>query len=438
MAAVSSSNYTNAFVRRYNRELMAQFERHKAPFYDQIQEGKDGGSPSGQGRYWGITYQNSHAAAAVAAGADLPAFVQPGVLQGVVTARSLAVSAAWTDEVLSLGRAEDSISNVDVVSDIVARSLDDAMVALNRQALGHGTGRMAVVEANTSSATSFVVRNPESWYQLRVGMSVGFYDTDSGGSLQGNIQTITDINPDTRTVTIDAARSLTAGWGLYKAAAATGGTGATEYGITAMGLRGTNDNGTLAATIYGLTRSSNPNVLNAQVLTSSTTAGQTYSEALVRKGINRVRLFNNGEVDQFWCNLGVLSEHFNSLSGNRMFTVGPEESVPGYDIGNKRDPFFYAGARKIPFKIDEDLPNRELHGIVTKLWRKHIGRKLNWVGDGTDAEGNPSPILMQLPGTGTYALSKVAALYWLGAISHKLPAAGVCFREIADGELAGD
>jgi hypothetical protein len=264
-------------------------------------------------------------------------------------------------------------------------------------------------------------------------MTIGFYDTDTGGSLQGAVETIQSINFEARTFVIGNARTLTAGWGIYKATSTT----ATEYGIVPMGLRGINDNGTLAATLFTQTRSSNP-ILNATVLTA--TALQSYSEKLVAKGIDRVGFANDMDPDEIWTNKGIVREHYAHLSGNRMWTLGPGGEVPQYPIGARGAPKFVHGDKEIPFKVDRDLPARELHIICRSLYRKHVLRKPSWVGDGVGADGSVSPVLMQAPGTGsnTYALQKVAGMVGFLNFGHLMPIAGCAITNIADEHLGGD
>lgn len=430
----SPANLANILITKYGRaKYIPAHERSMAKFYHETEDWEDGGAPLGAERKWGIRSKDSHAAAAVDGGGDLPTFNPPALVNPSLTAKAVAASVAWTELMLAVGQAEGTIQAIDVIDDHVKMTVRNIMSALNRHSLGHGTGRMAVVESATSSSTTVPCRLPEHVLQIRPGMMIGFYDTDTGGSLQGAVETVQSVNFEARTFVIGNARSLTAGWGIYKASSST----ATEYGIVPMGLRGINDNGGLAASIYGITRSSNP-IMNATVLTSGSV--QSYSDKLVRKGVNRVGFANDMDPDEIWCNKGIVSEHYNHLSGNRMWTLGPGDSAPQYNSGATGTPKFKHGDKEIPFKVDRDLPARELHILCRTLYRKHVLRKPSWVGDGVGADGSVSPVLMQAPGTATntYALQKVAGMVGFLNFGHLMLIAGCKIDMVADEELAGD
>jgi hypothetical protein len=135
-----------------------------------------------------------------------------------------------------------------------------------------------------------------------------------------------------------------------------------------------------------------------------------------------------------------VAEHLNHLTGTRVYTVGPGDSVPSYTIGaNQEQIAFQHNGKKIPFKIDSDLPSQEMALLTRSLFRRHVLRKTSWVGDGTGADGAGSPILMQAPGgTNTYALQKVAGMVWMGNFGHLQPKANTRIVQIADEELAND
>lgn len=436
MSATSTANLPNILTRTYSRDnYIYPHERALAKFYEGTEDFEDGGKPLGIERRWSIRTKDSHAAAGTAEGGDFPAFNAPSVLQAAISAIQVSVTVAWTELMMAVGQGEGILGVADIIDDHVKMTTRNMMSALNRLSLGHGTGRMAAVETTTSSATTFVCRLPEHVLQLREGMTIDFYDTDTGGSKQGATETIQSINFETRTVTIGNARSLTAGWGVYKASSSS----VSEYGIAPTGMRAIVDNATLAASVFGITRSSNPQV-NATVLTAGG-ALQSYSEKLVSKGIDRIFFATGIEAEEIWTNRGVMREHLNHLTGTRVYTMAPGDNVPSYKIGaNMETIAFQHNGKAIPFKIDSDLPARELAILTRSLFRRHVLRKTSWAGDGTGADGAGSPVLMQAPGTASnsYNTSKVAYQMWMGNFGHKQPKANCRITEIADENLAGD
>lgn len=430
----TTANLSNILTRTYNREeYFAPHERIMTKFYDTCEDFSDGGKPLGAERRFGIRTADSHAVGGTAEGGDLPTFAPPQILQAVVSAVQVSASCSWSELMMMVATGEGTLGE-DIVDDHVKMTVRNLMTHLNFLTLGHGTGRLAVVETTTSALTTVVMRNPEGVLQLRKGMTIDFFDTDSGGAKQGATETITAINFETRTITIGNSRSLTAGWGLYRALS----TALSSYGIAPNGLRGIVSAGSLGATIFGLTRATDPDV-NATVLAAGG-GRQSYSEKLVRKALNRIFFQTGLEADEIWMNQGIVSEHLNHLTGNRVYQVTGKE-VPAYRIGaNEMDLGIQHNGKFIPFKVEGDLPANEFLCITKSLFRKHVLRKANWVGDGVGPEGSASAVLMQAPAsTGqSYALSKVAGMLWVGNLAHLQPKANTGVREVFDEELAGD
>jgi hypothetical protein len=429
----TTANLPNLLTRTYNRErYFAPHERVMTKFLDGVEDFADGGKPLGTERRFAIRTADSHATGGTAEMGDLPAFSPPQVLQAAVTAIQVSASCSWSELMLLVATGEGTLGE-DIIDDHVKMTTRNLMTQLNFLTLGHGTGRLAVVESSTTTLTTFVVRNPEGVLQLRKGQLIDFFDLDTGGSKQGASQTIVSINFETRTVTIDASRSLTAGWGIYRALS----TSVSSYGIAPFGLRGICDNGALTATQFGITRSASPDI-NATVLNAGG-GRQSYSEKLLRKGCNRIFYQTGLEPDAIWMNEGVRSEHLNALTGSRVYNVTGNE-VPGYRTGNKMQLGHEYNGKFIPFTVEGDLPANELYILTTNLFRRHILRKANWVGDGVGPEGSGSAVLMQMPGSAgqTYALGKVAGQLWVGNIAHLQPKANTAEKEIFDEELAGD
>lgn len=430
--AVSVATVPNILAYTYNRDrYIAPHERFMTKFYDGVQDWPQPPGAIGRGRVFEVVTADSHAAGGVAESASLPEFNDPTVINCTLTAIEIAASLQFSELIAAVGKEDGLVSKVDVIDRFVRMTTRNFMSALNRHTLGHGTGRMAVIQDTTDTLTTFVCRNPESLYQLRVGMTIDFYDTDTSGSKQGNTETISALNFETRTVTIGNARTLTAGWGVYKNIETS--TPTSEYGVAVMGLRGMADNGTLAATYHAQLRATYP-ALNATVLSS---AG-SYSEKLVRKSVNRIRFQTDLDPDEIWCNEGIIGEHLNHLTGNRMYTISGD-GVPSYQIGQQESKLgFMTGGKLIPFKVDRDLPNGEFIVCTKSLFRRHIARKANWIGDGISPDGSEAPFFMQTPGTATYKLSKTGGMLWIGNLAHLQPKALTRTTGVGDEELAGD
>ena len=448
MANINTSTVAEALGRTYLRQtFLVPFERTFANFYSQVEDFSDGGDLRGSARYFEIATRNSHASAITGSGttgesATLPTFSAPASVQAAISPVTLLASLEISELLLAVGQGDGLLSKMDVIDRYVKMTRECAVSNLNRATLGHGTGRMAVVQATTDTATTFVCRNPESVYQLRVGMLIASYDTDAtGGTVDSqaitNYRQITAINPETRTVTVDAAATYTIGHGIYKVGLTHATAPTTEFLISTNGLRNINDDGTLAATIYGITRSANTS-LNATVIDASLGA---YSEAGLRKGVDRIQQNTGLLPDAIWSNSGMVGEHLNSLTGSRVFqTTGSSSGVPAYQTGASYKGISFIGpdGSPIPFNVDRDLPNREINIVTQRYFRRMVARPLNWIGDNVGPDGSPTPILLQTPASTTYAFSKIAGMAWIGNICHLQPKANTRWTNLADAMLAGD
>jgi hypothetical protein len=429
----------NILATTYSREkYIAPHERHMTAFLDGVESFDDGGAPVGKSRKFEIVAKSGHPSGAQAEAASWPTYINGAVLNAELTAKIVNAVVSWSDLMLAVGQAGGLINALPVIDRYVQDTTNALMLNLNRLSLGTPTAYITTVQDTTDTLTTFVAANPEGVLGLREGMVIAF--DNASGTFQGATQQIVSINFETRTVTIDAARTLTAGFRVFKATVDTGVTATTantEYNKGLTGLRATVSNGDFGTTYHGITRSSDPQV-NATVV-APTTGTQSYSEALVRKLYNRVRFSNGEEPTEAWCNLGIVSEHLNHLTANRMYTVGTNEKVPGYGIGHDEGKLgYHFGGKFIPFKVDQDMPARELHLITKQNFRKHILREANWYGDNVGPDGSSTPQMLQLPATTTYSAAKIACLGWMGELANVMPKANAVARKIYDAEVAGD
>jgi len=430
--ATTTSNFSNYLIRVYTRGKFAPFERSLTKFLDSLEDASN--EPAvGTGRRFGIWVSDAHNAAAAAEGSVFPDLNTPTVLQAEITPITVASAFGLTEQALYRGVQEGTL-NESILNQHVTMTMRNLLSAVNRLTVaGHGTGRMARVATTTVASTTFTTDLPEAAFQLRRGMTIDFFDLDTGGTKQGATETILNVNYFTRVVTIGNARSLTAGWGVYKALTSS----VSSYGVATNGLRGIADDGTLQTTIYGLSRSTNPS-LNANVFTASASSPQSFSESLVRKAVHAIEVEADVVGTEIWCNLGIVSEYLKVTIPDRRFNVSGA-GVPDYNMGYKQDSIkFQYGGQAIPFKVDKDYPAREFVVVSKPFFRRHVTKKASWVGDGTDASGSGSPILLQAPSTTTYSFSKIAAMSWDGNISHRQPRLNTRVTNVADSELAGD
>lgn len=437
MGATSTTNLTGLMAQHYNREAYSiHFERALAKFYDEVKSFTSGGAPLGISIQWSLRTYDPWAVGTVSDGGDFAAYQQPENIKPYVNGIGVTATLNLTEQAILQLQGQGVLGAPNVLADAVSAANRNFYGYLNKLYLGHGTGQLAVVDATTDTLTTFVGRvssGGQGIQQLRRGMSIDFYDTDTGGSKQGNTQRITAINPSTRTVTIDAARTLTAGWGVYMKG---------SYGVAPFGLRAHADDGTLTSTWCNITRATYPSV-NATVISPSGSGTQAYSEKLLASACERVMQNTESQTTKIMMNAGVFREHVNSLTGSRLFTVAPGQAVPSYKTGNEREEsigFMWNGSF-IPFMVERDMAPREIIGGDFTGFRKHVLRDPSWSGDGIGADGQEAPFLLQQPASTAanfYAFSKVAAMLGISNLGHMMPASLFRITGINDELLAGD
>jgi hypothetical protein len=433
-AGVTTSTYAGLLVEMFSRDrVFAPFERSFAKFHDMTQDFPNE-APLGKGRTFPIQTKDPHSTGAASESSGvLPTSRAPEVQQANIDAVQIVAAFSISEFMLAVSQGQGTLGP-DGLSNLVEATTRNAVSCINRLSLGHGTGRLAVLEA-TANSTSQVMRNPEGILQLRANMLVDAYDTDTGGSKQlGASFTIDSLDQDTRTCVFTGALNGTAGWGIYQALTSS----VSTYGVAPSGLRAWGDAGTLTSTIATITRASYPGI-NANVIAAAT-GTIPYSEKLIRKGINRIKFRCGLQPDVAITNSGIISEHLNHLVGDRVLTLAPGQSTPNYKIGYDQAQIgFQVGGQFIPFIEDTDFPARELVLFKKSMFRRHQLRPLNWIGDDSGADGLAKAALMQLPASGgSYELAKIAGLLAMVNYGNRMPGSICSIRTIADEELAGD
>lgn len=418
----------------YDREgYIAPHERRLAKFYSTVQAWP--GKPAiGKQMSWAIKTANSHAARIISEGGDYPTDPGQSWLTATVNPVEVAVSASITELLAVIAKGDGFLSGPgDMAAMIVKDAIKDGLLALNRATLGDTSTTIGTVASTTDTSTTVPLSFPEGAFKFRKNMSVDFYDTKYSGSKQGASQTVDyvyQLGPSPYII-IDAARTLTAGWVVCLSG---------EYGAGMFGLQHIVDDGDLTSTIFGLTRSTDPDV-NALVFDPG--SGLTlWSENALDQMFVAVAMEADYEIDALWCNEGIPVAHRQALSGSRILMGPGGDGVPGYNMGHNTEQMSYNfNGRRIPFKVDRDLPARTVFGVTTGLFRKYSPKELDWTGDGiSPATGAAAPVWLQLPGTATssYASKKGAFANAFVCIGHLQPKLNFRGNGFVDTTLCAD
>lgn len=430
MAFLSTTGFANILTTTYNREsFIAPHERFMTPFYNSVEDFPDGGKPLGASRKFFVSTGNPHSYSYVAEGGDYPDYTAATGLQASVTAKEIAATLKMTSLMQLAGSGEGSIVEMDVIDQQVKATAQDLMTALNFFTLANSAGKIAEVEATVATSSTFTAALPQSVFMLRKNQVLDFYTAATPGETD---KVVSFVNYKTRVVTITTTVNATAGDGVYIA---------NSYNPGIFGLREMADDGTDGATtIFGITRSSSPEV-NAYLLTAGDGL-QSYSEELVRQGCIMAKMQVGVAPDAIWCNEGIVAAHFASLTGNRLFTVAVGDSgVPKYRGGGNVDQAgIYFDGKLLPFKVDNNLPAREFILCHSPYFRRHVLKPPNWWGDGIGPEGTSAPYFLQSPASSGqgYASAKVAGMNAFINLANLQPRSIVRVKDVADSVLASD
>lgn len=405
-------------------KLFDPCERSETRFWDTLQEADDV-APRGAGLYFHIVGAMDHAVGNPAEGGDWSDPAEPLDVECFVTAARTDSTLALSSTFLEAGKGDGSYSG-DVEHDAILRATKGLFSYQNRLLVaGHATGRLAIVEASTVASTTFVCAGPECAFQLRRNQTVDFVDTDTGGTVQASGK-ISDIDPQTRTVTLTAAKTLTAGWGVYQ-------TGVYGNPIP-NGLRNIVDTADYRPTglIFGVAPTGNNTFLNS-VVVENTGAPVDYSEEMVRDAFDLVTFNQDSIPTLLLSNTGILGEHYRLTTKDRLFLQ--TDSVPSYNLGANHDKLsFTYGGVKIPMKYERDMPARELYGVHMPSLRKHTLRKADWF------RGDNGDILQLIPaaGGGTWSYGFTAAMMMEMNLSARKLNCHFVIRNIKDRGAARD
>lgn len=413
MATTTTSTLDDELLRVYNKEkLFEPCERMQPRAWDEMKEADDIW-PGGVGVYFRIIGNMGHAQSNPGETGDWSTARVRNEVQCYVTSAQIDSPIELSAKFFEAAQGEGSFAGDPEHEAVVEATKGLYAYADKLIGCGHGTGRLAIVNATTVGSTTWVAKQPEGAHQLREGEPLDFVNTDTGGTVQSS-GVIARVDYRTSTVTMTAALSLTANWGAYRADA---------YGNPIPnGFRNIIDDGDFGTSIFGQSRTtSTNNFLNATVQDGSGGL-QDYTEELVADMLDLVTGRQDFVPTQLRCNVGIVREHMRVVVPDRVYMV-TGASNPDYPSGiNQEKLSFQYADTKIPFKVDRNLPGRELYAIHMPSMRKHTLKAADWM----RAKGT-NQIFHVMPATGgdTYTFKFGANMYMdMNISSRKLNANG--------------
>ncbi len=288
-------------------------------------------------------------------------------------------------------------------------------------AMGHGTGRRAVILADGAANTP-TLQFPEGGYFLRENHMISVRTTDGGDTVRDSCDfrkiTAVDTLSNPHTFTYDGAdQTLVAGDHVHiVAAAAQTGLGT---GVSAMGLRGICSDGTtvgstMAATFQNLSRATYPKT-RANVKANPAGAGvlRNLTEQVLINACNENWQRSGKRITDGWINTGQAEKYIEFVAPDRTFpTQGGK--LPGYVTGYDDDSLvhIYPGGR-FNLHISPDIMPRELYLINMDTFFLYEAQELDWWDEGS--------MLKPVPVSGGYKAAWFAALASVENLGNDFP-----------------
>lgn len=352
------------------KDLYEPCEREETRWWDDMKESADH-KPNGKGRAFRIIGNSGHSVGNPAEGGAWsrhnPRRQSEGTIQSVRTDSVV----EFTMTYLEAGKDGGSYGQDPEVEGVLeaTRNLFSYQDVL--MGVGHGTGRMAIVEGDHVGVDVITLALPEGGFQLRPGYRIDFVDLDTGGTVMVHDVEILEVVPNGATpqIVLDDDVTVLDGWGIYMR---------DVYGNPMPeGARSIIDDGDFATEIFGLVRADVP-YANA-VVDDNNQGLRDYTPEAIRNLLGRIRLQQDQTPTQIRMNEGMVNAHLARLTPDTIYSV-TSDAVPKYPSGaNQEGLSFTYAEKKIPIRVDRNMPAREVWAIYKPGWRKHTLRKAAWV-----------------------------------------------------------
>jgi len=431
MAASTLTLLETSLKRAYDEQYYGGHLNLNAPFFTNVLKTNQVKSlrQDGEGYYWPFNLQSPQNIGTPAEGANVPVTKSRTEVQGRLRLGQFVASFDISFVLESIAKNNVGAWNGGEIKRHVRECVTDLTKHVNRIYAGtHGTGRLAQVNAATSSSTSFVGKLPIGVLLLRPKMELAIHDDDTGsGAAEDVSEIVTKIVQSTRTVTLTNAQTLDADDHVYI-------TGSYGAATVPNGIRGLVDDGTNLTTVHNQSRSTYEELKSVRLSNSS--QQRNLSEDLLLEAAHTVRQRSGQYVDCVLMNTGQFSKYLSFVRPDRRYNVsgaGVIQGDTGYksaEKGYKPAAQFMHGGVTADIYVSEDVFPREVYLLTKSQLRLIENGPMDWMDWG-------GTMFQQGVNSTGYVTSKQATLLYLSNIATYMPSAHAVIVDLSDKELAG-
>ena len=335
---VTTTTLGGLLKRVYSKRLVQQ--QNKAAFLYKLLP-KSPYKPIGVGFYAAVSVQgNQQGGGAINESEALRTAGNETVEQFVITPKVL----EWTIQITGLARAISEGNEGSFATGLV-RQLDEALENMlkdmNRQAYGDGTGKLATVNG-TQSGTTITF---DDVIYLKPGMVVDTYNSD-GTTRDENSVTINSVDRVNNQATFATAVSVTDNDIVVREETKVS---AASDGKEIAGLKLIIDDGTVATTFQGLSRTTYP-ILRGNIISAGSV---NLTNDLLQRAADEASIVGDGRIDMLISRHGQRRKYLDLVTPDKRF------------LDNKLDRGYQKIAwNNVDWFIDVDAPKGEVIGLT--------------------------------------------------------------------------
>lgn len=430
MGASSLSTLETSLKRKYSDEFFTPAYNIQVPFWSLLQNEAKNIPLEGEGYYFPFYLATPQNIGTPAETGAIPTRKQRDEVQGRVRPAQFIASFELSWILEAVANSNQGAWNKGEIKRHMWESITDLTKHVNRIYAGtHGSGRLAQVNAGTSSSANFVakiggagVEEPMGALLLRPNMSIEIYDDDTGsGSLENTGVIINKIVQSTREIQTDTSMTLDADDHVYI-------TGSYGQSTVANGIMGLVDDGALAASVHNQLRSSYEELKS--IVSRSSSSLRQLSEELMLQTVLRVVTESGQRPDCVLMNAGQIEKYLAFVRPDRRYNLSGK-GVPAYTTGYDDNLEFHYGGTVAKIKLMDDLPPRTVIFMTSSVMRRFTTLRMQW------KIGRNGDLFMPGISSSNYTTTYVAALAHIDNIGTYMPRAHARIADLSDAVLCG-